>query len=112
LKSLIITRRVSQAFFFALFVLLVVATQYTYSARKETVSGWLKFFYDINPLNLLGTSVAAGVLYATLALGLILLVATIFFGRFFCGWVCPLGSLNHFLSSLSPNAEAVAGWRS
>jgi hypothetical protein len=29
-----------------------------------------------------------------------LLIPTILLGRFFCGWICPLGSLNQFLGSL------------
>jgi len=31
---------------------------------------------------------------------LAILVPTFFLGRFFCGWICPLGSLNHFIGSL------------
>ncbi len=99
MHRLTLIRTISQTFFFILFLILVFSTQYKYSPGSEKVSGWLKFFFDINPLNLLGTTVAAGVLYSTLALGFILLIATIFFGRFFCGWICPLGSVNHFFSS-------------
>lgn len=99
MRKLTIVRTLSQALFFLLFVYFVISTQYTYKPGAESVSGWLKIFYDINPLNLLGTSLAAGVLYATLSLGLIILVTTIFFGRYFCGWICPLGSVNHFFSS-------------
>jgi len=99
LRKLTTLRTVCQIFFFLLFVYLVIATQYSYCPDEEKVSGWLKLFFDINPLNLLGVSTAAGVLYATLILGFILLVATIIFGRFFCGWICPLGSLNHFFSA-------------
>jgi polyferredoxin len=99
LRKLTIARTISQIFFFVFFVYLILTTQYHYNPNKETVSGWLKFFFDINPLNLMGTSLAAGVLYSTLAFGFIILIATIFFGRFFCGWICPLGSVNHFFSS-------------
>lgn len=94
-----IARIISQTFFFLLFLYLVFATQYKFQPDKETVPGILKFFFDMNPLNLLGTSLAGGILYGTLALGFILLITTIFFGRYFCGWVCPLGSVNHFFSS-------------
>lgn len=99
MRKLTTLRIICQIFFFLLFVYLVLATQYSYSLDEEKVSGWLKLFFDINPLNLIGVSTAAGILYATLTLGFILLVATIFFGRFFCGWICPLGSLNHFFSA-------------
>ena len=99
MRKLTVARTISQTLFFLLFVYLIISTQYTYKPGAESVSGWLKLFYDINPLNLLGTSLAAGVLYATLALGLIILITTIFFGRYFCGWICPLGSVNQFFSS-------------
>ena len=29
-----------------------------------------------------------------------MLIPTMFLGRFFCGWICPLGSIHHFFSSL------------
>lgn len=99
MKKYRIARTISQTFFFIFSIYLIFTTQYSFDPEQETVSGWLKFFFDINPLNLLGTSLAAGVLYATLALGFIILITTIFFGRYFCGWICPLGSLNHFFSS-------------
>jgi ferredoxin len=31
---------------------------------------------------------------------LIVIIIAIFIGRAFCGWVCPLGTLNHFISAL------------
>jgi polyferredoxin len=37
---------------------------------------------------------------------LVILIPTIFMGRFFCGWVCPLGSLNHWLSA--PRSERMS----
>jgi len=109
LRKLTLLRTISQTLFFLLFVYLVFATQYGHSANNENVSGWLKLFYDINPLNLTGVSIAAGVLYSTLALGFIILITTIFFGRYFCGWICPLGSLNHFLSSFKSERKKHRG---
>jgi polyferredoxin len=109
MRKLTIIRTISQIIFFSLFVYLVFATEYHFSPDKETVPSWLKIFYDINPLNLLGTSLAAGILYSSLVLGFILLVATIFFGRFFCGWICPLGSLNHFFSAFKSERKSHRG---
>src|ERR1019366_5443334 len=31
---------------------------------------------------------------------LVVLIPTLFLGRFFCGWICPLGSVHHFFGSL------------
>ncbi len=99
MKKYRIARIISQTLFFVLFMYFVFATQYNYNPDKESVPSWLKFFFDINPLNLIGTSVTAGIIYGTLALGFIILITTIIFGRYFCGWICPLGTMNHFFSS-------------
>ncbi len=109
MRKLKIVRTISQAFFFVLFVYFVFATEYHFKPGSEKVSGWFKFFFDINPLNLFGTSLASGVLYSTLVFGFIILIATIFFGRFFCGWICPLGSLNQFFSSFKSERKQHRG---
>lgn len=40
----------------------------------------------------IAASISAGRLIVSFFPGLIVLAATIFFGRFFCGWMCPLGA--------------------
>ncbi len=102
MRRLVRLRILSQVLFFCLFVWLVFTTEYRYDKNSESVSGWLKIFFDLNPLNLIGLAGVAGLIYKTLALGFILIVLTIVFGRFFCGWVCPLGSLNNFFSAFKP----------
>jgi polyferredoxin len=109
MRKLTLIRTITQAFFFCLFVYLVFATEYHFSPDKETVPGILKLFFDLNPLNLLGTSLAAGILYSSLALGFIILITSLFFGRYFCGWICPLGSLNHFFSSFKSERKSHRG---
>jgi len=99
MRRLVRLRIFSQVLFFCLFVWLIFTTQYRYDKNSESVSGWLKLFFDLNPLNLIGIAGAAGIIYKTLVLGIMLIVLTIVFGRFFCGWVCPLGSLNNFFSA-------------
>jgi len=49
-----------------------------------------------------------------LAVGLAVVVATIFVGRAFCGWVCPFGTIQHFIGWLgnvarSPRERIAAG---
>ena len=46
---------------------------------------------------------------AGLLWSLVILVPTLFLGRFFCGWICPLGTLNHFFGSLQVGEEARQG---
>jgi len=57
------------------------------------------------------------VFFRPLALGLVVIVATVFIGRAFCGWVCPFGAIQHFVGWLGniPRSRkeriAVAGYR-
>ena len=44
------------------------------------------------------SALASSALYRGLLWGLVILIPTFFLGRFFCGWICPLGTLNHFFS--------------
>ena len=59
--------------------------------------GWpVNWLLQLDPLIALGTMLTTRALYA----GLVWATATVFFtillGRFFCGWVCPFGSLHHY----------------
>jgi len=55
--------------------------------------------------------------YRPLALGLVVIVASVFLGRAFCGWVCPFGAIQHFVGWLGniPRSRkeriAVGGYR-
>jgi MauM/NapG family ferredoxin protein len=56
------------------------------------------FFY-IDPL-FLWVNLLAGPFLPVLLLALVPLLLTLVFGRFFCGWICPLGALNQFFTWL------------
>jgi polyferredoxin len=60
-------------------------------------------FLQADPLVAISTSIATRSLYADLAWALILLGLTVLLGRFFCGWICPLGTLNHLMSYVRPS---------
>jgi polyferredoxin len=70
----------------AFFVALFLRTRYGVSP----VSGDVFFRFD--PLVLAVTSIAARVLVVAALPALLLVVATLVFGRFYCGFVCPLGT--------------------
>ncbi|MCE5246880.1 MAG: 4Fe-4S binding protein [Candidatus Polarisedimenticolia bacterium] len=89
-------RRVYQAYFLLLFALgLFLMTDE--GLRRFPA----RFLYNLDPLAAFGTLAASWVLPAALLTALLLVLATVLFGRVFCGWICPLGTLNHLASYLS-----------
>jgi len=96
-------RRVSQAAFLFLFVFLLLKTNIDSLATPDElprISAPVDFFLEINPLIALGTVLSTHTLYRNLYYALVVIVLTLFLGRFFCGWVCPMGTINHMLASL------------
>jgi polyferredoxin len=107
-------RRASQAFFLSLFVVLIYLTEFSYTSsgnagEADLPSGWLNLFFNIDPLSGFATGISSWILQAALLLGLITIAATVFFGRFFCGWVCPLGTLNQMMSSFKSERKSRKG---
>lgn len=49
--------------------------------------------------------ISSGKVFNVLLLSLIPLILTLFLGRFFCGWVCPFGTINHFFSWLFKKSD-------
>jgi len=72
--------------FLALFVVLFGLTRY------GVEPGLQNLFFRIDPLVLLVTSIAGRALVGAALVSLVLVGLTLVFGRFFCGFVCPLGT--------------------
>ena len=96
-------RRASQILFFAAFLFLLFRSEFSGSFRGaggEVRLPWpVSIFLEADPLAALTTAISTGTLYRGLLWSLVILVPTFFLGRFFCGWICPLGTLNHFFGS-------------
>lgn len=93
------TRRISQVFFFTLFVWFCIVS--SVGRQYWQLRGWpVKWFFQMDPLVSIGTILAGHSLYGPLLWSLVTVILTIIFGRFFCSWVCPFGSLHHFVGSL------------
>jgi MauM/NapG family ferredoxin protein len=60
----------------------------------------VNLFFKLDPLAALVNALAGHALYRGLVWALVILIPTFFLGRFFCGWICPLGSLNQFLGGI------------
>ncbi|MCG3129267.1 MAG: hypothetical protein CHACPFDD_04188 [Phycisphaerae bacterium] len=61
----------------------------------------LGVFFDLDPLILVTTTLATRALEAALLLALATLLVTVTFGRVFCGWFCPLGTLHAIASRIT-----------
>ncbi len=88
-------RRISQTVFFVLFLFLLVMTEYK---GTDTIAYPVKIFFDIDPLVAISTFLAEHSVPRMLLWSLAVVGLTVSLGRFFCGWVCPMGTLNHILS--------------
>jgi polyferredoxin len=80
MKKLILARRFSQIFFLSLFICVL------WEAARASL------LFKIDPFISLFTALGA-------------LALTFILGRFFCGWVCPLGSILDFLGMKARNRE-------
>jgi MauM/NapG family ferredoxin protein len=65
----------------------------------------VRIFLHFDPLILITTLLSSHVVPAALLLSLTTVAFTLVFGRVFCGWVCPLGTLNDFMGHLTPKAR-------
>ncbi len=104
LVKLTTLRLCSQVIFFCLFLFLLLQTEFRGSF--QTAAGDIRlpypirWFFQIDPLVALSNALAGHALYRGLLWSLAVLIPAIFIGRFFCGWICPLGSLHHFVGGL------------
>jgi polyferredoxin len=60
----------------------------------------VNLFFRLDPLISISNVLSGHGLYRGLLVSLVILIPTMFLGRFFCGWICPLGSIHHFFGSL------------
>jgi polyferredoxin len=92
-------RRAVQAVFLLCFYVLLILTVEPYKPPVAT-----NLFLKLSPLNALSTLLSSRAFYAGIWIALIPIVLTLFIGRFFCGWVCPMGTTidacDHFLRKL------------
>ena len=94
-------RRISQILSLVLFVWLVAWTKSIGSAGADgNPANPVNFFFKFDPLLALTNVLAGHVFYRGLGWALVILIPTFILGRFFCGWICPMGNLNHFLGSI------------
>jgi len=104
---IVTTRRISQTFFFALFLWFCIVA--TVGEEFHQIRGWpVNWFLQLDPLAAIGTVLTEHSLYYPLLWAAATLILTIIVGRFFCSWVCPFGSLHHFVGWLGNRKKSTA----
>ena len=105
--KIVTVRRISQIFFFLMFVWFCVVS--TVGDGFMQLRGWpVNWFLQLDPLVAIGTALTTHTLYWPLLWALAVIVLTIILGRFFCGWVCPFGSLHQFVGYLGNRRKTTA----
>jgi polyferredoxin len=97
-------RRLSQTLFLGLFLVLLCKTEFPGSFQPGQAEFHMSYpvqaFLEANPLVAIANALATHALYRGLLWSLAILVPTLFLGRFFCGWICPFGTMNHLVANL------------
>ena len=92
-------RRISQTFFLLLFLWFCIVT--AVGEEWWRLRGWpVNWFLQLNPLTALGTVLGTGSLHPGLEWSLLTIALTVVLGRFFCGWICPFGTLHQAIGWL------------
>jgi ferredoxin len=103
---IITARRISQVFFFLLFLWLCLVM--SIGDRWWQLRGWpVNWFFYLDPLAGVSTLLTTGTLYNKFWWSLITIALTLIFGRFFCGWVCPFGSIHHLAGYISHRKKSL-----
>ncbi len=87
----------SQCLFFCLFVYLLLETHFS---GKDYI-GPVERFFHFDPLLALTTLIASREFLKVFLWALVPVVLTLLFGRYVCGWACPLGAALQFVSFIS-----------
>ena len=116
IRTLVWVRRASQVLFFALFMYFLFQTAFrgTFAAQSDTPVRLplpVEAFLLADPFVAAMTVLSTHTIYRGLLWSVGLLALTLVFGRVFCGWICPFGTLHHFFGWLLPSRRGRGGVR-
>lgn len=95
-----LARRISQIIFLLFFIFLFFLAAFPYETGIPA-----DLFLRASPLIAIATFLATKKIISTLIFALIILFLSIFLGRYFCGWICPLGTLLDLMDRLIGKAR-------
>lgn len=90
-------RIITQGIFLLTFLWLFLQTE---SKGADDLGYPVKIFLDADPLIFITTIMSSHEWRQTFFLAIAVIIVTIILGRVFCGWVCPLGTLNNLAGTL------------
>ena len=99
-------RRAVQTLFLLFFFFLLLQTE---SKGNDELGYPVRLFLDFDPLIFFTTLLSAHAVAKAFAYSIITIIVTVLLGRLFCGWVCPLGTLNNLVGSIRKKAAAHQG---
>ena len=107
IRRLVWARRFAQAGFLALFCWLLFETgfrgNFTNVDEPVRVPVPAEGFLLADPFVALMTLLSTQTIYRGLAWSIGIVALTLLFGRVFCGWICPFGTLHHFFAWIFPS---------
>ncbi len=108
ITNLVWLRRASQVGFFALFFYFLAQTAFRGSFAAQSGEPVrlplpVEAFLLADPFVAAMTLLSTHSLYRGLAWSLVVVALTLVFGRVFCGWICPFGTLHHFFAWIFPS---------
>nr|MBF0221094.1 4Fe-4S binding protein [Desulfobulbaceae bacterium] len=101
-------RRLGQSLFLCLFLFLFIKTDYQGSDNLQYA---VNLIFRIDPLVAAATMLAAKTFIILLFPALFTIVFTFLLGRFFCGWVCPMGTIIDMSHKLARPAPNTTDWK-
>jgi len=115
-KHLVWIRRLTQAIFLSLFIFFLIESRlpqdvymdYSVALTAEQdieLNYPVTFFFEIDPLIWLTSFVSGHQWIKGFGWVLGIVVFTLFFGRFFCGFICPFGTIHHLMSYVKPGLK-------
>ncbi len=87
--------RISQLIFFVIFIYLFIVTDYR---GKDEINLAINSFFRADLLVVVSHFLSTFSFNILLLPGYLMILTTVFLGRFFCGWICPLGSFLDFIT--------------
>lgn len=115
IRFLVWARRVTQALTLGLFLFLLFETGFRGSFASADARVRLPYpvegFLLADPFIAAITFLSTHTVYRGLAWSLVIVALTLVFGRAFCGWICPFGTLHHLTAWLFPSRNGKGGRR-